>query len=417
MLSRLLPEPGPSRTLTGIILVVTMGQGLWMAISAIYATTVIGLSAGQFGLGVAAAAGVSLAMSTPTGHLADRVGPRAVQIWSFVALGPITAGLIFVHGFLGYVAVMAVQAVAYSASRSARMAMIAGVIPAEQRVRTRAYLRATTNVSVALGAMVAGGLLVVGTPEAYRWAVAFNAVTYFSAGVLTLLLPSVAPQPRKPGPRLEVLTDRPFLTLVVLDGILCMHNQLLDVVLPLWVISRTDAPRWMAAMVLLINTVVVVLLQVRISRGTDAPASAGRAVREGAVFLGLACVVFAFSGRPAALVASVLLGVGALLHVLGEIRQAAGSWGVSFGLAPEHAQGQYQGTYQMGADMGKLIAPAVLTWLAIEHGTAGWFVMALIFAAAGAGFPPVVAWAERRERVAVPVPAARPEAVSEAPRQ
>lgn len=401
MLSRFLPAPGPSRTITGITLVHTMGQGLWMAISAIYATTVIGLSPGEFGLGVAAAAGVSLAMSTPTGHLADRVGPRLVQIWSFVALGPLTAGLLLVHGFAGYVLVMSLQAVAYSASRSARMAMIAGVIPAAERVRTRAYLRATTNVSVALGAGIAGGLLVIGTHSAYRWAVAFNAVTYSLAGVLTVLLPVVAPQPPKPGPKLEVLADRPFLTLVVLDGVLSMHNQLLDVVLPLWVVERTSAPRWMAAVVLLVNTIAVVLLQVRISRGTDEPGSAARAVRHGAVFLGLACFVFAFSKGPSALVASALLGAGALLHVMGEIRQAAGSWGVSFGLAPEHAQGQYQGTYSMGADLGKLIAPAVLTWLAIEHGTVGWVAMAVIFVVSGALFPPIVAWAQRRERVDV----------------
>ncbi|WP_308013734.1 MFS transporter [Streptantibioticus parmotrematis] len=374
----------------------TMGQGLWMAISAIYATRVIGLSPTGFGLGVAAAAAVSLAMSTPTGHLADRVGPRSVQVWSFVALGPLTAALLLVHGFTGYVVVMAVQAVAYSASRSARMAMIAGVVPPAERVRTRAYLRATTNVSVALGAAVAGGLLVVGTDYAYRWAVAFNAATYTTAGLLTVMLPTVPPQAARPGARLEVLRDRPFLSLVVVDGVLSMHNQLLDVVLPLWVIDRTSAPRWMAAVVLLLNTVAVVLLQVRISRGTDEPRSAARAVRHGGLFLALACVIFGFSRGVPALEASVLLALGAVAHVMGEIRQAAGSWGVSFGLAPDHAQGQYQGTYQMGADLGKLVAPAVLTWLAIEHGRPGWWVMAIVFAASGAAFPPLVAWARRR---------------------
>ncbi|PWI45139.1 MFS transporter [Streptomyces sp. ICBB 8177] len=396
MLSRFLPAPGPSRTITGITLVHTMGQGLWMAISAIYATRVIGLSPTGFGLGVAAAAAVSLAMSTPTGHLADRVGPRTVQVWSFVALGPLTAALLLVHGFTGYVVVMAVQAVAYSASRSARMAMIAGVVPAAERVRTRAYLRATTNVSVALGAAVAGGLLIVGTDYAYRWAVAFNAATYTAAGLLTVLLPAVPPQPARPGPRLEVLRDRPFLSLVVVDGVLSMHNQLLDVVLPLWVIDRTSAPRWMAAAVLLLNTGAVVLFQVRISRGTDEPRSAARAVRHGGLFLALACVVFGFSGGVPALEASVLLALGAVAHVMGEIRQAAGSWGVSFGLAPDHAQGQYQGTYQMGADLGKLVAPAVLTWLAVEHGRPGWWAMAIVFAASGTAFPPLVAWARRR---------------------
>ncbi|MFD5782213.1 MFS transporter [Streptomyces sp. NPDC126933] len=402
MLSRVLPPRGSARTLTWITLVHTMGQGLWMALGAIYAISVLKLSPGQFGIGVGVAAGVALALSTPTGHLADRVGPRAVQIWSFVALGPLTAAMLVIDGFAQYLLVMAAQAVAYSGSRSARMAMVAGLIPPEDRVSVRAYLRATSNVSVSVGAGIAGVLLAVGTTEAYRVAVVFNALTYLITGLLTLLLPSVPPQPARSGPALVVLRDRPFLTFVVLDGLLSMHNLLLDVVLPLWVLSHTDAPRWMIAVILLTNTVSVVLLQVRAARGTEEPTSAARASRTGSWWLGIACVIFSFSEGAPALVACALLVLGALAHVLGEIRQSAGSWGISFGLAPEHAQGQYQGTYAMGSDIGKMIAPAVLTWLVIEHGTAGWLVMAVGFAALGAAMPAVVSWAGRTKKAPSP---------------
>ncbi|MFE2269670.1 MFS transporter [Streptomyces lavendulae] len=396
MLSRLLPARGTARTLTGITLVHTLGQGLWMALNAIYATSVLGLSPAQFGIGVGVAAGVALALGTPTGHLADRIGPRAVQIWSFLALGPLTAALLLVDGFRQYLLVLSVQAVAYSASRSARMAMIAGLIAPEERVSVRAYLRATSNVSVSVGAALAGLVLVADSPSVYRAAVVFNASTYLVTGLLTLLLPAVPAQPARPGPALVVLRDRPFLAFVVLDGLLSMHNLLLDVVLPLWVLHHTDAPRWMIAAILITNTVAVVLLQVRAARGTDEPSAAARAARSGSLCLGVACVVFALTEGASAAVACVLLVVGALAHVLGEIRQAAGSWGMSFGLAPEHAQGQYQGTAAMGADLGKMIAPAVLTWLAIEHGAVGWLVMGVGFASIGALMPLVAARAERR---------------------
>ncbi|MDA5280166.1 MFS transporter [Streptomyces sp. Isolate_45] len=395
MLNQLLPKRGPARTLTGITLVHTLGQGLWMALNAIYATSVLKLSPGQFGIGVGVAAGIALALSTPSGHLADRIGPRAVQIWSFLALGPLTAGLLLVDGFGQYLLVLSLQAVAYSASRSARMAMVAGLVPPEDRVSVRAYLRATSNVSVSAGAALAGLALVVDTPAAYRAAVVLNAGTYLVTGLLTLLLPAVPPQPARPGPALVVLRDRPFLTFVVLDGLLSMHNLLLDVVLPLWVLHHTGAPRWMIAVILITNTVAVVLLQVRAARGTDEPAAAARAARAGSLCLGVACAIFALTEGASAAVACALLVAGALAHVLGEIRQSAGSWGMSFGLAPEHAQGQYQGTAAMGADLGKMIAPALLTWLAIEHGAVGWLVMAVGFAAVGALMPPVARWADR----------------------
>lgn len=400
MLSRLLPAQGPARVLTGITLVHTLGQGLWMALNAIYATTVLDLTPGQFGIGVGIAAGAALAVSTPTGHLADRIGPRSVQIWSFIALGPLTAALLAVDGFATYVAVVSVQAIAYSASRSARMAMVAGLFPAEERVSVRAYLRATSNVSVSVGAALAGLLLVVDSDWAYELAVVFNAATYLATGLLTLLLPAVPAQPARPGPALIVLRDRPYLTFIVLDGLLSMHNLLLDVVLPLWVLHHTDAPRWTIAAILLTNTVAVILLQVRAARGTDEPRAAARASRSGSLCLAVACVVFATTGGASATVAGALLLLGALAHVLGEIRQSAGSWGMSFGLAPEHAQGQYQGTYAMGADLGKMIAPALLTWLVIEYGTLGWISMAVGFALVGAAMPAVVNRALRSGKAA-----------------
>ncbi|MFI2241482.1 MFS transporter [Streptomyces chrestomyceticus] len=398
MLNRLLPPKGPARVLTGVTLVHTLGQGLWMALNAIYATAVLRLSPGQFGIGVGVAAAVALAVSTPAGHLADRVGPRSVQIWSFLALGPLTAALLMVRGFGMYLLVVCVQALAYSASRSARMAMVAGLIPPEDRVSVRAYLRATSNISVSVGAVLAGVLLAFDSVRAYQLAVVFNASTYLITGLLTLLLPAVERRPARTGPALIVLRDRPYLAFVVLDGLLSMHNVLLEVVLPLWVLHHTGAPRWMVAAILLTNTVAVVLFQVRAARGTEEPAAAAKASRSGSLCLGLACVLFAFSGGVSWAVCSVLLLAGALAHVLGEIRQSAGSWGMSFGLAPDHAQGQYQGTYAMGSDLGKLIAPALLTWLAVEHGTAGWLAMAVGFALVGAAMPPIVGWAQRGRR-------------------
>jgi MFS family permease len=393
VLSGLLPAEGPSRTL--VLITAVNSQGLWAAISAIFAIRVVGLTTGQFALGLACAAAASLAASTPTGHLADRVGARAVQLWSLIALAPLTAALLLAHDLLGYVVLVCLQAAVFSASRGARMAMISGLVPPADRVAVRASLRATTNISLALGATVAGGVLAVGTPGAYRLVVLANALVYLAAGLLTLRLPPVPAQPARPGPRLEVLRDRPYLSLVVLDGVLSMHNQLLDVVLPLWVIECTRAPRWIVATILVVNTVSVVLLQVRVTKGTDEPRGAANSVRFGAVFIALACVSFAFSDGGDVLAACALLLLGAMLHVVGEIRQAAGSWGISFGLAPEHAQGQYQGTYAMSADLGKMLAPALLTWLAVDHGTAGWLLMGAGFALVGSAFPPIVAHAER----------------------
>lgn len=386
----LLPPPGPARLLAVITMVMTLGQGLWMALSAIYAVTVLHLTTGQLGISVSVAAAIVLLCSIPLGHLADRAGPRTVQMWSFLVLTVLTCALLFATDFWPYLVVVSLQGIAYRSGRSARKAMLAGLIPSANRVTVLAQIRAASNASVSVGACLAGLVLAVGSRAAYQGAVGFIALTFLITGLLTMKEPAVPPVPASAGPALGVLRDVPFLSFAALDGLLTTHAILLDVVLPLWVLRHTGAPRWMSAVILLVNTILVVTVQTWAARGADDPRSAARVSLQGAGCVAGACLVFALSDGAALLPACLLLVVGAVGHALGEVRQAAGSWGIAFELAPDHAQGQYQATHAMGADIGKMIAPAVFTWLVLDHGALGWVVLAVAFALLGAAMPAVV---------------------------
>ncbi len=407
MLKGVLPPPGPVRMITVITMVMSLGQGLWMALSAIYAVAVLHLTPDQLGLSVSVAAAIVLLLSIPLGHLADRCGPRTVQMWSFLVLAPLTTALLFVDRFWPYLAVVSAQAIAYRSGRSARKAMIAGLIPPADRVTALAFVRAGSNASVSVGACLAGLVLGLGSRGAYHAAVVFIAVCFLLTGLLTAREPAVPPVPAGKGAALRVLRDRPFLYFVVTDGLLTTHALLLDVVLPLWVLRHTGAPCWMSAVILLVNTVFVVVFQSRAARGTDTPASSARASLQGGLSVAAACLVFACSSGAGLLPACLLLLVGALVHALGEIRQAAGSWGVAFDLAPETAQGQYQGTHAMGIDLGRMFAPAVFTWLVLGHGAPGWIALAVAFAVLAVCMPAVVALGVRsRAGAATPEEAA-----------
>ncbi|NJC68554.1 MFS transporter [Planosporangium thailandense] len=411
MLKRLLPTPGPVRVLTVCTLVNTAGNGLWLASSALYLTRVVGLSATQVGLGLTAASGVCLIASTPMGYLADRRGPRGVQVTFYAVLSVLSAAMLAVHSFASFVLLAALTALADAGQRGARGGLIAGTIPVTERVRARAYLRATTNVGISIGTTLAGVALAADTPTGYRLVIAGNAVSFAVAAIVATRLPAIDPQPAPRGPRLVALRDRPFLAYVALDGIMSMHFNIIDLVLPLWVATRTHAPRWLVAVILLVNTTMVVALQVRAARGTDDVDAAARAARGAGLFIGVACVIFAASAGVPAWAASALLLAGALVHVIGELRQSAAGWGISFGLAPAHAQGQYQATYSMGMQFGRMLAPAVLTWLALDLGLLGWLLMAALFVSVGAAVPGVVTRA-RRNRSQPEAAAAAPAAVS-----
>ncbi|MER5604785.1 MFS transporter [Micromonospora tulbaghiae] len=404
---RLLPEPGPARTLALSTLVNTVGRGTWLTASALFLTRSVGLSVTQVGVALTLTALVSLVASTPMGYLADRLGPRGLQMAALLASAGCTAALVAVRSFTGFLVVGVLMAVADAGTRGARGALIAGAVPPDQRVRTRAYLRAVTNVGISVGTVLAGFALAADTRGAYVTLILLDAATYVLAAAVLLRLPPVPPMPAPAhGPRLIALRDRPFLAFTVLDGLMSMHFSLINIALPLWIAGHTTAPNWLISACLLVNTVVVILFQVRASRGTEDLTGAGRAARRAGVLLAVACALFAAGGGvPVAAAVPLLLG-GALVHVVGELWHAAAGWGISFGLAPAHAHGQYQGAYGMGMQLGSMVAPVVVTTLAIGWGVPGWLVLGVVFMLLGALVPPVVRWAARtRPATPEPVPA------------
>ncbi|MEW2440243.1 MFS transporter [Micromonospora marina] len=135
---RLLPEPGPSRTLALSTLVNTVGRGTWLTASALFLTRSVGLSVTQVGVALTLTALVSLVASTPMGYLADRLGPRGLQMVALLASAGCTAALVAVRSFTGFLVVGMLMAVADAGTRGARGALIAGAVPPDQRVRTRA---------------------------------------------------------------------------------------------------------------------------------------------------------------------------------------------------------------------------------------------------------------------------------------
>ncbi|MEU4789233.1 MFS transporter [Micromonospora tulbaghiae] len=405
---RLLPEPGPSRTLAVSTLVNTVGRGTWLTASALFLTRSVGLSVTQVGVALTLTALVSLVASTPMGYLADRLGPRGLQMAALLASAGCTAALVGVRSFTGFLVVGVLMAVADAGTRGARGALIAGAVPPDQRVRTRAYLRAVTNVGISVGTVLAGFALAADTRGAYVTLILLDAATYVLAAAVLLRLPPVPPMPAPAhGPRLIALRDRPFLAFTVLDGLMSMHFSLINIALPLWIAGHTTAPNWLISACLLVNTVVVILFQVRASRGTEDLTGAGRAARRAGVLLAVACALFAAGGGVPVAVAVPLLLAGALVHVVGELWHAAAGWGISFGLAPAHAHGQYQGAYGMGMQLGSMVAPLVVTTLAIGWGVPGWLVLGVVFLLLGALVPPVVRWAART-RPATPEPAPAP---------
>jgi hypothetical protein len=79
-----------------------------------------------------------------------------------------------------------------------------------------------------------------------------------------------------------------------------------------------------------------------------------------------------------------LVWVGHVTVTGAELFQSAGHWGFMSELTHPDQRAEYQGAAHIGHTAGSVWAPALFTWLAMEHGATGWLVIAAIVAVATA---------------------------------
>ena len=414
----LLPARGNPRILALAAFVNTFGNGAYLATSVLFLTRVIGLHPAVMALGLSIGAGAGIVVTTPLGYVADRFGPKRVQIAALLALAAAFATLLTVRGLLSFALVACVIAVGSSAVKGANGALAAGSVPAEDRLIVRAQLRSVTNAGIGLGTLAGGIPLLLDNRSAYTVVLLANAATFLVTAAIVSRATPVPPQVTPPGMhRMTVVRDRAFMTFAALDGLITsLFNELLSLALPLWLVARTHAPLWLISAALLVNTLGCVLLQVWATRSADGIASSGRLAKRGTALIATSCLLFGAAGGITGELSSVAVGVlvlgAATVHVLGELWLSTASWAVVFGLAPDWAQGQYQGMYFTGRQVGDFVAPPLLTLCVVGLGGYGWAALAGLFGVAGLAYPAMIAWGVRSRPVARRT-SARPEQVSE----
>ncbi|MFF5178901.1 MFS transporter [Micromonospora sp. NPDC000316] len=396
-----IPPPGLTRALAVQAMVYAIGSGLFHAGSAVFFTRALGLSAAQVGLGLSISAGVSLLGTVPLGGLTDRYGPQRVWVCGLVLDAALFASYPFVGSFAGFLAVVVALGTVDAATGVARQVYSINALPPAERVTGLAYQRSLLNVGFGLGAVISGVVLAVDTIAAYRGMVWFIATVVLVTALFVRRLPRLPHVARATEPmgRLAVLRDRPFLAVSLLSGLLTAHGVLYLTVLPLWIITHTDAPKTVIAGLVLLNTILIVLLQVRASRGADTASGAARASRRGGLLVAVFCLVLPISGATRGVLTIVVLVAAAMLLILAELIQSAGAWGLTATLPPNDQRGAYVGALRLGEQVQYLIAPAGLTALGVSTGGWGWYPTAAIFVLVGLAIVPVVAWAERTPRL------------------
>ncbi len=376
-----------------------VGEGTFITGSAVFFTQIVGLSAAQVGIGLTVAGIVSFFFAVPAGKLADRVGTK--RIWAISALG--TSLLFFVwpllHGFAAYLVMMVALEVVSQAGWSGRGAYTIDIFTKEERVQSQAFMRAALNIGFTFGALIGGLALATNSDAVVRAVPILTGAILLANTYWITRLPD--PPAREPIATEEAvvkpaaLKNRAFLALMAGDGVLGTNQVLLNIVIPLWLVEETDAPRVLLAFLFGTNTVMAVLLQVAAARGVNSVARSLRASYISASFFVLSCAIVLVTHDTIGWMTIALVWLGHVTVTGAELFQSAGSWGFQSELTDREQRAEYQGAAHIGHTAGSVWAPALYTWLAMEHGSLGWMTIAAICIAATLTMGPSSGAAER----------------------
>jgi MFS family permease len=394
-----LDVPRESRLLVFIGLVDAIGTGLYIAGFAVFFTRGAGLSVTEVGVGLTVANACGLVTLTPIGMLADRIGPRAASILLHYWRGVGFVAFAFVGDFTTFLLVSCFVGIPTRAIDPVSQMYVDRHIGRDLRMRVMSVMRVVYNIGFSVGGLLATVILVVGTRPAFLVIVLGNGATFLLAGFLLARVPLLADDP--PGRRTargwpRSLRQGRYLVVTGLNAVLVLNTTVLTLGIPLWVTTRTDAPAAVVAPLMVVNTVLVVLLQVRLSRGADTREGGVLALRRSSLAFAGCMVVLALSGMVNPVGAVVAVVVATVLLTFGELWHFAGRLSVSYALAPRDRQGEYLSVFWLGSAAALMVGPALITVGVVEQGTVGWLALAGVFLATGLFVGPAVAAAARQ---------------------
>jgi MFS family permease len=387
------PSPLAGRLATQSLLF-ALGEGTFMAGSAVFFTQIVGLTAAQVGLGLTIAGIAAFVAAYPMGMVVDRIGPRRAWAISSVGQASMFAVWPFIDSFAGYVAMAVVMEVIGALGGTAHGAYTIDVLPPGERVKSRAYMYSALNVGFTLGSLVGGIAL------AFESLTILTAVPWFTAAVFLVNATAITRLPkaphdlktseerkaRVPGP--GPMKNIGWLATTFFGGMMWTNQVILNLVIPLWLVEKTDAPWVVLAFLFGTNTVMCIFLPMAAARGVKDVATALRAIRVSTLFFVVSCVITLSTHHSVGVLTIVLFFLGHVTLTGAELYLSAASWTFEAELMDPRRRGQYQGAAELSGTLGRVWAPAVFTFLAMNWGATGWLIIGGLVALAGAGLHP-----------------------------
>jgi MFS family permease len=364
-------------------LITAAGSGLLLPLSVLYFTIHVGLSLPSVGVGLTVGGLIALAFVPLGGIVIDTFGAKPVLLGCWGLAAAAYAGYGLVGNWGEFLVAVTVAEIAAAVSATAGKSLLAELATGADRFRLLASQRSLSNLGYGIGGLLATAALAIGG-IAYECVVYGDAFTFLIAIVLAFgvstprRLPVASERPGSARGLRLVLADRRYLALSALDFLTTFQDGALAVALPLWVVLHTQAPRALAGMLFTINTVVVVLFQVKATSGVRSITDVPRTYRRGAASMGVCAAAYLSAHYVGEAAAIALLVVAVLMHTATEMFVSAGELTTSVDLADDAHRGKYLSIYRLGYAVQDALAPLIVTSLLAIGSVLLWPVLALV---------------------------------------
>lgn len=348
--------------ITGVVLSTAGGSMIWPFLL-IYATNRLDLPLSVVAPLISVNAGTGLLSSLIAGTMADKIGRKTVMNISLTMHGLAYLFLMSAGTFEQFLILMVVIGFAQPLYQVGADAMLADLIPPEQRTGAYAISRIAVNAAFALGP-AAGGFLASRSYQLAFYAATSGFLAYsvllFILARETLVKTSGAPAadeavavsvPRDEGYR-RVLRDRPYLAFAALSGLGLIAPTMLWILLPVYAKTNFGLPESLYGWIPTTNALMCVFLQFPVTGVTRRYLPLRVAAIGMLVYACGSGSVALMSGFWGFWLSMVVLTMGELILVPTASKYVAD-------LAPANLRGRYMSVYWLSWGMARTLAPLI----------------------------------------------------------
>ena len=348
----------------GIVISTAGGSMVW-PFMLIYAGGKLGLPLSSVASLISINAGVGLFASFLAGSLADRIGRKAVMVASLAMIGVAYIFMVQAETYTHFAILMAFIGLSNPLYQVGADAMLADMIPSEQRTDAYSINRIANNAAFGIGPAVGGFL----ASTSYALAFYGAAIGFIAYSVIWILfaretlntqpdalnIASINPHPDSNG-YLRVFKDKAYMAFVALVAIGLTAPSILWILMPVYAKSNFNIPESLYGWVPTTNAAMCVFIQYAVTnisrRYKTLPVIATGmfiyAIGTGSVALGTGFWGFWLS--------MVILTFGELIVVPTASKYVAD-------ISPEDMRGRYMSLYWFGWGLSRTVAPLIGGWL------------------------------------------------------